>query len=73
MHLLQDARITSFIEGRWVSEDSEGKQMTIVGPSLPSSGDYSSYCLWSKLKGGLTGGEDGAYSDSAQQQPRFLE
>lgn len=44
---LRDASHTAFLRGKWVYTDGSGDvQYKIVEPTLPGSGDYSSYSLW---------------------------
>lgn len=47
---LAEATRTAYVKGRWVFTDSSGElHHSIVAPTLPGSGDYSAYNLWSKF------------------------
>jgi len=44
---LAEARHTAYVHGRWVYTDNGNEhQYQVIEPTLPGSGDYSSYCAW---------------------------
>ena len=54
--LLAEARLTSYVKGRWVYTDNGGDhQYSIVHPAIPGNGDYSAYPMWCEY--GLLYGE----------------
>ncbi|XP_022196498.2 beclin 1-associated autophagy-related key regulator [Nilaparvata lugens] len=59
---LAEASRTAYMGGRWVYTDSSGElQHCIVAPTLPGSGDYSSYNSW--VAANKDGGVPGSHSE----------
>ena len=53
---LTEATRTSYVEGRWVSDDElANTQYKILEAFLPADGDYSAYSAWCKFTGNVSG------------------
>lgn len=47
---LNEAATMAYLRGRWVTTDTSGElHHCIVAPTLPGSGDYSSYNDWGNI------------------------
>lgn len=43
---LEEATRTIHVEGKWISMNTDEKELTIVDAGMPTSGDFIKYFVW---------------------------